>query len=82
MPRTTIDTEVIMNGNMSLKVSMGRICACAIMLSCAACTREQDEGSTQAPCSNREEQVSETSEPTDSHEARPFEYSDEFYKDP
>lgn len=82
MPRTTIDTEVIMNGNMSLKVSMGRICACAILLSCAACTREQDEESTQAPCSNREERVSWTSEPTDSHEARPFEYSNEFYKDP
>ena len=82
MPRTTIDKEVIMNGNMSLKVSMGRICACAILLSCAACTREQDEESTQAPCSNREEQVSENSESVDSHEARPFEYSDEFYKDP
>lgn len=82
MPRTTIDTEVIMKGNMSLKVSMGWICACAILLSCAACTREQDEEACQAPYSNREERVSWTSEPTDSHEARPFEYSDEFYKDP
>lgn len=40
-----------MKGNMSLKVSMGWICACAILLSCAACTREQDEEACQAPCS-------------------------------
>ncbi len=82
MPRTTIDTEVIMNGNMSLKVSMGRICACAIMLSCAACTREQDEGSTQAPCSNREEQVSETSDSGDWQDEQGSEGPDNLYKDP
>lgn len=70
-----------MKGKTSVNVRMGRICSCAILLSCAACTREQDEAS-QATCSNREEQVSECSEPEDSHEARQFEYSDEFYKDP
>lgn len=71
-----------MKGKTSLRVRMGRTCACAILLSCAACTREQDEEACQAPCSHREEQVLESSEPTDSHEAHSFEYSDEFYKDP
>ena len=32
-----------MNGKKSLKVRMGRISCCAILLSCAACSREQDE---------------------------------------
>lgn len=85
MPRTTIDTEVIMNGNMSLKVSMGRICACAILLSCAACSREQDED-YQTLCANLEatvdQQVVENSDSGDWQDGQGSEGPDNLYKDP
>ena len=63
-----------MNGKKSLKVRMGRISCCAILLSCAACSREQDEG-CQGLCADREEAVEQ-------HNGRDSEGPDELYKDP
>ena len=62
-----------MKGRTSLKIRMSKICSCAILLSCAACSREQDEV-YKDPCANPDvkvgQQVSEHVEPAALHEGR------------
>ena len=74
-----------MTGKTLLKVYMGRICFCAILLLCAACSREQEED-YQAPCADQEEevdqQVLENSDTADRQDEQGSEGPDDLYKDP
>ena len=60
-----------MNEKMSLMVCIGRICSCAALLSCTACSREQDED-YQALGANLDEAVnqyvSENADSADQHD--------------
>ena len=74
-----------MKDKMSLAVCIGRICPCAILLSCAACSREQDE-EYPAIGANLEEaadqQVLENSDSVDQQDGQESEGPDALYKDP
>ena len=70
-----------MNRNGLLKIRMGRICFCVILLSCAACSREHDEV-YKDPYADPNVKVGTQSleliEPADRHEGRYSVYSYEF----
>jgi len=73
-----------MKGEKLLKVWIGRICSCAILLLCAACSREQEE-IDQALCADQEEavaQVSGNSDFVDLQDGQDYEGPDDLYKDP
>ena len=67
-----------------LKVRMGRVCSCSILLLCAACSLEQEE-IDQALCADQEEavaQVSGNSDSVDQQDGQDSEGPDDLYKDP
>lgn len=67
-----------------LKVRIGMVCSCAILLLCAACSREQEEIG-QALCADQEEavaQVSGNSDSVDQQDGQDSEGPDDLYKDP
>lgn len=73
-----------MSGKTMLKVRIGMVCSCAILLLCAACSREQEE-IDQALCADQEEavaQVSGNSDSVDQQDGQDSEGSDDLYKDP
>ena len=73
-----------MSGKTMLKVRIGMVCSCAILLLCAACSREQEE-IDQALCADQEEavaQVSGNSDSVDQQDGQDSEGPDDLYKDP
>ena len=74
-----------MNGKTLIKVRLGRICSCAILLLCAACSREQDEADQTLSADQEEavdQQVSENSDSADRQDGQGPEGSDDLYKAP
>lgn len=73
-----------MKGRTSLKIRIGRICSCVILLLCAACSREQEE-IDQALCADQEDavaQASGNSDSVDQQDGQDSEGPDDLYKDP
>ena len=73
-----------MKGRTSLKIRLGRICSCVILLLCAACSREQEE-IDQALCADQEDavaQASGNSDSVDQQDGQDSEGPDDLYKDP